>query len=470
MDHDRLIYRSHRICALWVLVLCLSLPRVLFAVDQTPPAAPAIATDPSYTVSGYASARYVFRTAKTDEQRFKDQDVFGDLRFDVTSPKERSVEFHFFGAARSDLDGGQNTAAFHPFEDAADARRSRAGGYVYEAHLDLNDPFSKVTRLRIGRQAGSRDEPVFFDGLAADLGGDKLNLTLYGGAAVHFYEIDSSWGDDLLGGAGLDLRPTTLTGLSLDYLTVRDERTFIAANDVVQDRFFSLKLTQRFAQYNRVTAKYRYLNSEPRDAALHAAAVYPEGEAELSAGYFRQFRAQNELSNELSLYFDVIGRSSPYESYDIRIRKFFGSILAVDLGYFKRALLDADQDRGPFDREFTRTYADAEVSDLIVPGLSWTIIAEWWKSGERKFRTLGSDLSYTGGKKAGKQAKISIGTSYSLYRYDYYIELGAREQVRTYYLTSKYPLGPRLSLNAGYELEHGTQDYQTVKAGMRYDY
>ena len=57
----------------------------------------------------------------------------------------------------------------------------------------------------------------------------------------------------------------------------------------------------------------------------------------MSVGYFRQFRTQNELSNELSLFFDVIGRSAPYENYDIRIRKFFAGFLAFDLGYFKRA-------------------------------------------------------------------------------------------------------------------------------------
>ncbi len=456
-------------CALWVFVLLFSFPLLSRAADQGSTSS-ILSSDPSYTVNGYVSTRYIYRTTKTSEQRFTDQDAFGDLRFDVTSPKEHSAEFHFFGAARSDLDGGQNTSTFHPFEDAADTHRSRASGYVYEAHLDLNDPLSKVTQLRLGRQSGTRDEPVFFDGLAVDVGGEKLNLTLYGGAAVHFYEIDNRWGKDVLGGAGLDVHPTTQTGLSLDYLAVKEERTFTDADATLRDRFFAVKLTQRFAQYNRVTAKYRHLNSGPRDIAIQTSAVYPEGEAEMSVGYFRQFRTQKELSNEFSLLFDVIGRSAPYESYDIKIRKFFAGVLAIDLGYFKRALLDAARDRGPFDREFTRKYLDAEVSGLIIPGLSWTVITEWWSSGQRTFRTLGSDLTYAFRKKSGKQAKVSVGTSYSLYKYDYYIDLGAREQVRTYYLTSKYPLGAQLSLNAGYEFEHGIENYQTVKAGMRYDY
>jgi hypothetical protein len=469
LDHSRDISSWNLTCALRVLVLLFFVPLLSLAADQNSSSLKE-SPDPSYAVNGYVSTRYIYRTAKTPEQRVTDQDAFGDLRFDVSSPKERSAEFHFSGTARSDLDGGQGPSTFHPFEDAADTHRSRTSGYLYEAHLDLNDPLAKVTQVRLGRQAGTRDEPVFFDGIAVDAGGEKLNLTLYGGAAVHFYEIDNRWGGDVLEGAGLDVYPTALTGLSVDYLAVRDERTFTAGDGIRHDRLFAMKLTQRFAEYNRFTAKYRYLNSEPRDVSANASVVSSAVEAEMSLGYFRQFRTQNELSNEFSLFFDVIGQSAPYQSYDLKIRKFFKGFVAIDLGYFRRELLDAAVDQGPFDREFTRKYVDGEIADFIVPGLAWTLVAEWWESGQRTFRTLGSDLSYAVKRKSGKQAKVSIGTSYSLFKYDYYIDLGAREQVRTYYFTSKYPLGAQVFLNAGYEFEHGIENYQTVKAGMRYDY
>jgi hypothetical protein len=455
--------------ALSVLVLFFLLPFDSLAGDQGSSSSNQT-PDASYAAKGYFSTRYIYRTAKLPDLRATDQDAFGDLRFDVSSPKERSPEFHFFGTARSDLDGNGGSGTFRPFADVADTHRSRVRGYVYEAHLDLNEPFAKVTRLRLGRQAGTRDEPVFFDGIAADMGDEKLNLTLYGGAAVHFYEIGNRWGRDDLEGAGLDMYPTPLTGLSFDYLSVRDERTLFSGDGSRRDRLLAAKLTQRFAQYDRVTAKYRYLNNEPRDVSVNASALSLEHEVEMSVGFFRQFRTQNELSNELSLFFDVIGQSAPYQSFDIKIRKFFAGFIAVDLGYFKRALLDAAADRGPFDREFTRKYFDVELSDLFAPGLSWTGIAEWWESGQRTFRTVGQDLTYAFKKKSGKQAKVSAGTSYSLYKYDYYIDLGAREQVRTYYLTAKYPLGAQVSVNAGYEYEHGIEIYQTIKAGMRYDY
>jgi hypothetical protein len=205
LDHRRRVSRCSLAFYLPVLVLFFSVPVLSIAADQSSSSSKQ-PSEPSYTVNGYVSTRYVYRTAELPGQRAIDQDAFGDLRFDVTSPKERSAEFHFFGTARSDLDGNQAPGTFHPFEDAADTHRSRASGYLYEAHLDFNEPLAKVTQVRLGRQAGTRDEPVFFDGIGVDMGGEKVNLTLYGGAAVHFYGIDSRWGRNVLEGGSMCIR------------------------------------------------------------------------------------------------------------------------------------------------------------------------------------------------------------------------------------------------------------------------
>ncbi|HEY6011401.1 MAG TPA: hypothetical protein VIX18_08030, partial [Nitrospirota bacterium] len=75
MDHGRLIYRFIRMFALWALVPLFFVPLRTHAADQAPSSS--LATDPSYTVNGYVSTRYIYRTAKTPEQRFTDQDAFG---------------------------------------------------------------------------------------------------------------------------------------------------------------------------------------------------------------------------------------------------------------------------------------------------------------------------------------------------------------------------------------------------------
>jgi hypothetical protein len=457
------------LCVLIVLVL---VPANLPAADAPSAPAPLPATNPmdgpATSVNGYFSARYIYRTATFPDGRVSDQDAFADLRIDVTRPKDDRYEFHFLGSVRSDLDGNQNVNTFNPLEDIGDTYGTRLIGNVYEANVVMNEPLQHLTRVRIGRQSGARDEPVFFDGIAMDLGNEKVNLTLYGGAAINFFEIDRQWGDDTLEGAGIDYRPLPSTGMSADFLVVKDKRSFTAAGDTVQDRMVSLKLWQRFEPFARLTAKYRLLDGDPRDLSLKAVTTWQAVDLDASVNYFRQFRTQNELSNELSLFYDVIGRSAPYQSYDIKVRKFFADRVAMDLGYFKRELLDT-ADEGPFNKEYKRMFLDVEVMDLFMNNLSGTVLVEQWESQGRSYDAVGADLSYKI-KRNKKEARVSIGTNYSLYKYDYYTELGVREQVRTWYLSGKYPLKDGFSVNGAYEYEHSFETYQTLRLGMRYDF
>jgi len=472
MTVSRTIRRDLLLRLLLINAMALFFPDLLVAADAMPATSSSLSSsssqDPSLAINGYLSARYVYRTAASAEGKVDDQDFFGDLRLDVTRPKDNRYEFHFLGSVRSDLDGNQDVHTFYPLEDIGDTYGTRLVGNVYEANVVLNDPLPRLTHLRIGRQSSARDEPVIFDGISADLGGEKLNITLYGGAAIHFFEIDRQWGDDTLEGAGIDYRPFPATGMSADFLAVKDKRTFTSAEDTVHDRMVSIKLWQRFEPFSRLTAKYRLLDGDPRDLSLKAVTALQAANVEASFNYFRQFRSQNELSNEFSLFYDVVGRSAPFQSFDIKVRKFFAERVAVDLGYFKRELLDAS-DEGSFNKEYKRMFLDVEVMDLFLNNLSGTILAEQWESQGRSYDAVGADLSYKI-KRNKKEARVSIGTNYSLYKYDYYAELGVREQVRTYYLTGKYPLNNGFSVNGAYEYEHSFEKYQTLRLGMRYDF
>ena len=462
-SHD--IYRIVRSSLLLNVLFVVLLPCRLFADSVA--GSDLTSSGRDLSINGYFSAKYVYRTAETNDTRFTDQDIFGELRIDATTPKDNKYEFHFFGTLRDDLDGQSSGATFDPLKDIGNTYQSHAHGYLYEAHLDINNPFPHVAQVRLGRQSGTRDEPVFFDGAAADINAaSKLNLTLYGGVAVHLYEIGYHWGDDALAGAGLDYSPVRSTKISLDYLSVSDARSYSPVT-TERDQMTSLKIWQSFSDLTKASVKYRYLNSEPRDLSLRALSSFPEADTEVNINYFRQFRVQNELTNELALYYDILGQSSPYQSYDVKARKLFGSHYAVDIGYFKRALLDDDQ-KSAFDQDYNRAFLLFELIDLPMDGLSFTLIAERWKTTGRDYYSAGLDMGYAF--KSVKNARISAGTYYSLYKYDYYIEPGVRQNVRTYYVNGRYPLGRSLSINGSYEYEHSLENYQTLKLGMRYDF
>ncbi len=428
--------------------------------------------DSSIALSGYFSARYQFRTAETSSgETARDQDVFGDLRIDATTPKTGRYEFHFMGSFRSDLDGNRDLHQNYLVEDIGDTGSHHTMGYLYEAHFDVNDPIKGVTQVRMGRQAGTRDEQVTFDGIALDVRpASSVNLTLYGGAAVNFYEIGSSEGDDTVAGAGLDLYPTASTGISLDYATLKDKRDYLELTDV-KDDLATIRVWQRFTPSLKATAKYRHQNGESRDLTVRLLGAFPGAGTEIGASYLRQFRTQVAQSNALSPFVDVMGPSDPYQSYEVKLRQFFGKRYAFDLAYFKRELT-GNSVAGTFNREYSRTAAGFEVSDMFFANLSLTLSGDQWRSPgspERTYSSGGADIGYSFGKK-GSMARINAGTYYSLYKYDYYLQLGERTNVRTYYLTTKIPVVKQVALNLGYEFEDSIEKYQTFKAGIRYDF
>jgi hypothetical protein len=419
-------------------------------------------------VNGSLVLRHALRSVDTGTERMTDQDAYADLRFDVTQPKDGRHAFHFFGVLRSDLDGKQDQVPFSPLESIGDAYGRRTVGTVYEAYYALSRPFWLLTDLRIGRQAGKRDEPVAFDGLAVDLGSDTVNVTVYGGAAQHFYEVDSHWGNDTLGGAGVDVTPRPGLTLSADWLSVADDREWDPLGGTAKDRMSAFKLRQQLGLFAQYTLKYRLLNGDPRDLSVAAQAALPSWDAEATLRCFRQFREQDELSTDLSPYTDVIGRSAPFQNIDLALRKTIAERITFDAGYFRRILLHSS-DAGPFNKEFRRAYLAGEIADLVVPGFSWSATGESWESGGARTHSYGTDLTYRI-KRNGRTARVAVGTYYSLYKYVYYTDLGLRDKVRTYYVDAKYPIARSFSLNGRYEFERGIEEYQVLRLGMRYDF
>ncbi len=419
-------------------------------------------------VKGYLAGKYVSKTSRIPDEKIRDEDVFGELRLDIARQKLNSTEFHFFGTVRDDLSNNHDRTSFSVYQDVGNTYNSSERGYLYEAHLDLNQPFSRFSQIRIGRQDGSRDEPVFFDGIAADIDvSQKITLSLYGGAAVHFYEIDTRWGVDRLGGLGLDYFPWTGTWINMDYLYVDDTRDLYDTLNQ-HDNLVSFKIGRRFTHNVKATTKIRYLNNKQRDMKLRIVGTVPQADIEMQAAYFRQSRTQNELSNEFSRYYDVIGQSNPFHSYDIKVRKLFGTHYAIDVGYFQRTLLNT-QEEGAFNRAYRRSYAVLDMTGLVLDGLSLSFTGEQWKSGPQRFSSAGFDAGYAF-KKGRRSPKVNIGSYYSLFKYDEFHSLGERKKVRTSYIKFGYPFLQHYSMNGSYEFEHGLEDYQTAKLGMRYEF
>ncbi len=413
------------------------------------------------------SVRYLFRSAIIDSQGYYDSDLFQDLQLSITMPRNNIAGFHFLGSLREDLDGGSSQINFFPFEDIGDTRTTPVFGSVYEAYFDINYILPFLKQIRIGRQSGERDAAVFFDGLALDMElSQQFFLTFYGGLAFHFFEIDYTWGSDMLGGAGIDYRPLSSTIFSLDYLFVKDEQS-ITSTVNGYDHLFTVKFKQNSFSFLRPVIKVRFLNLSFQDLLVNIVSTFPEIDLEVNTRQILRASVSDGYSNELAPYNPVLGSFNPYYSFDGKVRKIFRENLAVDLGVLARSLLGS-QNSTAFNREFSRFYTAFEITDLMNTGVFLSVTGEIWLRGNDEYYSGGLDFGYTF--RRMKYGDISFGTYFSLYKYAYYPNPEEREMVQTFYTKARIPLWDNLSLNYSYEFEAGIEPYHTLKIGTRYEY
>ena len=375
----------------------------------------------------------------------------------------QEYEVHFLGDERVDIDGNVNETSFNPFESIGDSQQNQ--GRIYEANVDRNH-LGKVRKLRIGRQSYTRDSWLLYDGLSAILAlSHSTKVVVLAGIPVHFYE--ETPGNDTLGGLSVDYLPSRSSKLSLDFLSVKDERESRDGISDQNDQLVSVQYSQRFFDRDsRALVRYRWINDLPRDFKIHSANRNVVGGLEFELSYFRQFRSQKELSDEFSSYYDIIGESLPHQTANIKIRKQFGDDYLLDVVYFQKSLLE-DEEETAFNREYSRTSAVFAIENLMAYGLDFSINAETWDSDTYSGNTGGFDIEYQT-ERSRRSTKVSLGHYFTLYKYDYYLELGERTQVTTTDLKTKVPFGMNYNLTARYLIEQSIEDYQKVEIGIQY--
>lgn len=420
------------------------------------------------SVKGYLATKYVSRTSTFAGEKFYDQDFLEYARLDLTAGKDEMFEVHFFGSSRQDSDGGKGRFDFTPYDDAGNAGTNAYRNYVYDAHLAVNNPISHLRQLRLGRQYGTRDDGALFDGLAADLAlGRMFGASLYAGNAVHQDEILSDYGKDKLAGAALDFMPDFDTLVSLDYMYAKDMREYLELTDQTDD-VWTLKVWRRITDNVRAMARVRSQDGETRDLKISGLGSFSQSGFSLSASYYRQLEDQLEQTTEFSSYYDIVGTTYEYQSIDLKARKLIGESLAVDIGYFRRAMMEND-DEGAFNRDYSRTYASLDLMDAIMKSLTLSLTAERWKANVDSSWSGGLDASYDF-RRLDRRARMSAGTYYSLYKYDNYQEQGERVDVQSYYMRATIPVAPMFTADAKYEYEDGAENYHTLSVGVRYDF
>ena len=153
------------------------------------------------------------------------------------------------------------------------------------------------------------------------------------------------------------------------------------------------------------------------------------------------------------MYTGLTGTIKPYHNVTLDITKgLYKDYLWVSGGTEWR-LLDSGEEETEFNHSYNHEYLALIVESMSMRGMHFSVQADRWKvmddDNDDTISTFTGEIGY----RKPETINISIGSSYSLYSYDYFIDTDEKTDVYTVYSDVRYYVKPELYLDARYELD-----------------
>lgn len=420
------------------------------------------AADAGSSLRGSIENRYRYRS----DGNVTDQDMFQRLSLDYFRPwNNAQVGFVFLGLLQEDLDGDPSRAEYFPFRDIRDAYEGNTAGWLYLAYAEL-DTQGFLQTVRVGRQEMLELEPVAFDGGLATLRATrKINVTVFGGIPVNFFETDRS--NDSIAGGYVEYRVLRNLALTAGYLSMRDRVDLLdGTEENLHADLISLKAFYRPMRGLNFTLRGTVLDGEFRDAKARASFRNYDWDFLVTAYYMAQFIKREAVpinDDPLAL---ILGPCEPYQQAGLTAYKGIGKHLGIEGGAVWRELLDRG-DESAYNHDYSRYLASLYIYKFPLKGSRWTVGADWWTSpGSVATQSIRGEFM----QRFGKRGKAFVGSSYDLYKVDV-VTGEERNDVRSYYVGATVPVGKHLYVGADYRFEDSNvRQTDTINARLGYEF
>jgi len=383
-----------------------------------------------------------------------DNDLRAWLYLDLGDPEQDKFTGRFNGILYWDLDRQQNGQ--DPYYDINDTYDHSLEGRLYEAYVEAH-----VDGLSVARAGRVQilETPVlaWFDGAyveTEEATERDVFFGAYGGVPVHTFESSSS-GDGMFG-AFVGGRPWTGAKLRFDYMRFQDENYFGDHNNDL----YNLGWWQTLVEGVFLEADYSRLDDSSRDVLGRVTYYDTDSDFMVQASYYELLHTQADLALEVDPFYGALLELYPYYQTRFLASKSLLEWIYLEGGTDIRRVKDGD-DEGDFNRDFERYYFVTSFQDVWRDGLDFSINGDAYNSDGNDTQAWGLDAT----RRFDEQWEGSLGTYYSLYKYDY-LDGNERDNVRTYYVKAEYDRTENLAFDLGYEFEDSFQDYQTLRVGM----
>ncbi|MGH7144562.1 MAG: hypothetical protein ACREJ2_10615 [Planctomycetota bacterium] len=421
----------------------------------------------NYPVHGDFDLRYRLRWT----HGASDQDLYQYFDLDVGDPRANTVTAHLSMRSTWDIDGHSGVTGFYVYDSLSDTYRSSFNAQLYSAYVDVHH-MGVIDLFRFGRQV-MLDLPITlqFDGGRLDTWKFKslanLQLGFFGGVPVHLYEANSA-GDGLYG-VYAKFEPWQGARMQADWTHIDDRYLLLQrTNDL-----YGIGLWQRLGENIQFYGRYNRLGTKNRDADLRLIVTSPEYAFNLNANWYSLIEKQNDLAIDIDPFTQALLTLFPYWQGRLTMEKAFGEHVDVLAGGTVRQLWDS-ANYSPNNREFAAGYITGSLQDWPAKGVEADLTWEAWDGHkyEGTTQTISGDLGYryrrqVGAKKFEDVWMLTAGTSYSLYKYDFYLAQEV-QRTRTWYGRFWYKPCGWARWDAQYEHESNDYgDYSTFSSSVR---
>jgi len=431
-------------------------------------------------LDGHASEEYRFRHVTSAEVgRITSS---GEIISGQNVPAENDHDLRFFlggylwesgdnfaadlaAAAWVDLDGtageGQPSAvaevddyeAPHAWQDAFD---------VYSLYAEYHSA-GWLALARGGRQTSEHGRPITFDGATLTFRAidPHLDLVLFGGRTVHFFDLGQGLFEDWVASAVAVVRPVPPLRLELDYRLASE--TSIAENRIT-DHSYGLTAWLTATHWARAKGYVRGLDDALSNAGGGVLLEWSEAELGFEAGADAQLVTLREINERDDPYFAVLGESLPH----VLVKADLWKDLTTELGVYSLhagwngRLLTAGEPT-MFNRDYGRIYLWFQATDIAIDGPFANLVGEY--NYTHRETGLGDDSLFAIGGSLGWDWKIvraEAGSYYHRYKYTYFLDAEELAHVRTYFGELEYEPLEWLSIRVRYEYDQLDRDIHTL--------
>lgn len=423
-------------------------------------------------LDGSIGMNYRYRTTANES----DKDLYTDFQMKYAFDKDISASL--FLSQITDMDSNESLNGFYVFDEILSKKSETK---LYTAFVDFKNQLG-LADIKVGRQYSYESKSYHFDGIRAESKeyAQAMNLKAYAyaGRPVRYFVsphenrgvcsschgstgLTDFEGSGSLWGLGLSVRPDNDTRLTLDHSLVTEDAYFGS----VDADYTTFSAWHKFSDNFNARLNWNMIESHSSDIRLMFGYDLPDSQFNVQFTYFQQMKTLSGLPSEFDPYSFSMKKYYPYHNFSLTAYKGIGEYAFINGGMDLRKMRDSGAE-SDFNREYFRLYISPGIRDLPVKGFSASLDMDLWNANGDDVFALGIGLQY----KPDNKLKVSAGTSFSKFKYEYFDDT-EKTNVRTIYLKGAYKFIDDVRAELGYQLESAEGDtFKNINLGFVVEY